>query len=95
MKNGPFFRGVEPHYRGGGGGGGGGGERKSLAVLSFPPIPPTISWVRSNAILHSLGCVQSNMVLKLIISPTVVNVFLLINFDISFYVRYRSEEISP
>ena len=30
-----------------------------------------------------------------IISPTVVNVFLLINFDIGFYVRYRSEEISP
>ena len=38
MKNGPFFRGVEPHYRrgGGGGGGGGGGERKSLTVQSFP-----------------------------------------------------------
>ena len=34
MKNGPFFRGVSPHYRGGAGGGG--GERKSLAALSFP-----------------------------------------------------------
>ena len=38
--------------------------------------------------------VSSIVVLKLIISPTVVNVFLQINFDISFYVRYRSEEIS-
>ena len=47
MKNGPFFRGVEPHYQGGGGGGGG-GRRKSRFIISLIIVQaggwPMLSW---------------------------------------------------
>ena len=57
MKNGPFFRGVEPHYQGGGGGGGG-GRRKSRFIISLI-IVQAGGWPLANAILNILGVVYN------------------------------------